>query len=122
MSIALSATYSLTQATGGLVVGTLLDHAIPKFSEDEPLEQTIALLSLQAVINGGAVATGMYLFNRGGADPTGGLLFIWSLIMTQPGLSDRISLLSSALGQHAKQLAPSAVAALSGAGARCPAE
>lgn len=123
MSIALAATYTLTQSAGGILMGTLLNQAIPSLGDLEPIQETLALVALQAILNGGSVAAGMYLFNRDGADPTGGLMFIWSLLVTQPGLTDRIKLLSSELGFHVRHIAPSAAASvLSRASARYPSE
>mmetsp|Transcript_16335 Transcript_16335/g.41634 ORF Transcript_16335/g.41634 Transcript_16335/m.41634 type:complete len:126 (-) Transcript_16335:198-575(-) len=123
MSIASAATYTVTQSAGGIVIGALINQAIPALADLEPIEQTIALVALQAVLNGGSVAAGMYLFNRTQNDPTGGLMFIWALIVTQPGLTDRMRLLASELGVHVRQYAPTAAASvLSSAATRYPAE
>jgi hypothetical protein len=123
MSIADAATYTVAQSIGGVLMGTLINQAIPPLADLEPIEQTIALATLQSVLNGCSVAAGMWLFNRSGSDPTGGLMFIWAHLVTQPGLTDRLTLLSSELGAHVRQFAPTAGASwLSGAATRYPAE
>jgi hypothetical protein len=121
MSIADAATYTVAQSIGGVLMGTLINQAIPPLGDLEPIEQTLALATLQSVLNGCSVAAGMWLFNRSGRDPTGGLMFIWAHLVTQPGLTDRLTLLSSELGVHVRQYVPSVGASVLPGATRYPA-
>jgi hypothetical protein len=117
MSLAAAASHSLVGVATGIVVGALISLAVPGIQSNEAPQQLLLITATQAIVNGVAIAAASQLLD-GSNDPTHGMLFTWALIMTQPEMSKRITMLAGDLGDAARRRvqtsAPASATAASG--------
>jgi hypothetical protein len=91
-----AAAYALVHTAAGLSVGLGIHSLIPQPDVEEGLSETVAYVALQALLNGMAVYASTHVLD-GQNDPTSGVLFIWALMSSQTGFTERLKLLTSAV-------------------------
>jgi hypothetical protein len=90
-----AAAYALVHTLSGLGVGLSIHALVPVPAADESVSETVSYVALQALLNGVAVYVSTQLLD-GQNDPTSGVLFLWALMSSQPGFTER-QLLTSAV-------------------------
>jgi hypothetical protein len=91
-----AAAYALVHTLSGLGVGLSIHALVPVPAADESVSETVSYVALQALLNGVAVYVSTQLLD-GQNDPTSGVLFLWALMSSQPGFTERLKLLTSAV-------------------------
>ena len=112
MSLAAAASHSLIGAATGIAVGAMISLAVPSVQSSETPQQLLLVTATQAIVNGVAIAAASQLLD-GANDPTHGMLFTWALIMTQPEMSKRITMLAGDLRDAARRQVQTAAPATS---------
>ena len=68
---------------------------VPQPVEEEGFAETVSYVALQALLNGMAVYVSTQVLD-GQNDPTSGVLFLWALMSSQPGFTDRLKMITAA--------------------------
>lgn len=84
-----AASYAIMGALTGVAAGSAITALLPRVAEDDFTQASLAVAGAQVVLNGVAVAFASKWLDPLGQDPTGGVLFTWALIETQPVLASR---------------------------------
>ena len=90
-----AAAYALVHTLSGLGVGLGIHSLVPKPVEEEGFAETVSYVALQALLNGMAVYVSTQVLD-GQNDPTSGVLFLWALMSSQPGFTDRLKMITAA--------------------------
>ena len=93
MATSYSIQTSITHTVVGIVLGALIESALPAFNEGAALTHQAFEALVQVGLNGAALASVRTLMAPD--DPTYGIPFSMALFEAQPGLSRRISGLAS---------------------------
>lgn len=101
-----AASYAIVHMGAALSVGMLIEQLVPPSEEDEEITDTLLRASAQVLANGIFVYAASKVLDSS-QDPTGGILFTWGLIVSQPSLTVRLQALSSHVADAVSQLAPS---------------
>ena len=97
-----AASYALVHVAAALGVGMILEHLVPPPEAEEEPTDTLLRASAQVLANGIFVFAASKMLDSS-QDPTGGILFTWALMVSQPSLSQRLHALSSQLVDAASQ-------------------
>jgi uncharacterized membrane protein YgdD (TMEM256/DUF423 family) len=97
-----AASYALVHTAAALAVGMAIENIVPGLSEDEEATDTLLRAAAQVLANGICVFAAAKILDSS-QDPTGGILFTWALMVSQPTLSARLHALSSQLVDAASQ-------------------
>lgn len=89
-----AAAYALVHTGAGLAVGLSIHSLVPKPVDDESVSETVSYVALQALLNGMAIYVSTQVLD-GQNDPTAGILFIWALMSSQQGFTDRLKLIGA---------------------------
>jgi uncharacterized membrane protein YgdD (TMEM256/DUF423 family) len=106
-----AASYALVHTASAMAIGLFVEHLVPAMQEDEPPTDTLLRAAAQVLANGVLVFAAAQVLDSS-QDPTGGILFTWALMVSQPSLSARMQHLSSHLVDAVSRTAaslPSAV-------------
>ena len=115
MSLAAAASHSLVGAATGIAIGAMISLAVPSVQSSESPQQLLLVTATQAIVNGVAIAAASQLLD-GANDPTHGMLFTWALIMTQPEMSKRITMLAGDLSDAARRRVQTSATAAAASG------
>lgn len=91
-----AAAYALVHTLSGLGVGMSIHSLIPQPIEEESIAETVSYVALQSLLNGMAVYVSTQILD-GQNDPTSGVLFLWALMSSQPGFTERLKLLTASV-------------------------
>jgi hypothetical protein len=69
---------------------------IPHPVLEESVTETVSYVALQALLNGMAVYVSTHVLD-GQNDPTSGVLFLWALMSSQPGFTERLKLITGSV-------------------------
>ena len=97
---------SVVHAAAGLSTGSAIELLLPRHSESKPLWETVLTTAVQLALNGVAISySADYLQDRGG---TGGFIYSYTLMESQPELAQRVRYLGESLtamsGQRLSQM------------------
>lgn len=81
MSIGKTALYTVVSGTAGLMSGMAIDALTDPVIDDNTLIQTTHAAATMLLLNGFVVALASQRLQE---DPTGGMVFFWTLIASQP--------------------------------------
>lgn len=90
-----AAAYALVHTGAGLGVGLGIHALVPQPVAEESFSETVSYVALQALLNGMAVYVSTRILD-GQNDPTSGVLFLWALMSSQPGFTERLKMLTAA--------------------------
>lgn len=91
---------SLTQVVAGMLIGSTIEALLPKRSEAASVTQQVFEALTHAGLNGAALAVFGELVRGEGLDPTFGIPFAQSLLVSQPVYQERIAALSAIVSQR----------------------
>lgn len=91
-----AAAYALVHTLSGLGVGLGIHALVPQPVPEETVSETVSYVALQALLNGMAVYVSTQVLD-GQNDPTSGVLFLWALMSSQPGFTERLKLITASV-------------------------
>lgn len=97
-----AASYALVHTAAAMATGLMIERIVPGLSDDEQPSEMLLRAAAQVLANGVMVFGASKVLDSS-QDPTGGILFTWGLIISQPTLTHRLQTLSAHLVDAASQ-------------------